>query len=165
MVDGSGLVPVSTGPEEGERIWFLGTLGTIKVPGEATGGRFALIEFLLPHLASPPLHTHPQDETFFLLEGLVLFVAGGRRFELEPGSTAVAPMGVPHSFRVDSETARVLVVSTPAGIERFTREGSVPAATATLPPPDTPRPSPEELQRIFAAHGMVVVGPSLGPAD
>ena len=74
-------------------------------------------------------------------------------------------MGVPHTFRVDSDTARVLVVSTPAGLERFVRDGSVSASTPTLPPPDAPRPSPEELERIFRAHGQVNVGPPLGPDD
>ena len=54
---------------EGERRWFVGTLATITVPGEASDGRFALIEFLFPQWASPPLHTHPQDESYVVLEG------------------------------------------------------------------------------------------------
>ena len=33
---------------EGEHIWFLGSLVTIKVPGEAVEGRCTLIEFLAP---------------------------------------------------------------------------------------------------------------------
>jgi quercetin dioxygenase-like cupin family protein len=152
-------------PGEGERLWFLGTLATIKVPGEASGGRFALIEFLFPHGASPPLHTHPQDESYVVLEGRLTLRAGEERFELEAGGAAVVPMGVAHTFRVDSDTARVLVLSTPAGLERFIRDGSVPATSSTLPPPDTPRPAPEELDRIFRAHGQVNVGPPLGPDD
>ena len=150
---------------DGERLWFLGTLATIRVPGEATDGRFALIEFLFPHHASPPLHTHLQDESYVVLEGLLTIQAGERRFELQAGGTAVVPMGVAHTFRVDSETARVLVLSTPAGLERFVRESSVPAVEPRLPPADTPRPLPKELERIFAAHGQVNVGPPLGPDD
>ena len=124
-----------------------------------------MIEFLLPRHASPPLHTHPQDESYVVLEGRLTIQAGERRFELEAGGAAVVPMGVAHTFRVESETARVLVLSTPAGLERFVREGSVPASHPTLPPADAPRPSPEELERIFAAHGQVNVGPPLGPDD
>jgi quercetin dioxygenase-like cupin family protein len=154
-----------TGPGEGERLWFLGTLATIRVPADAVDGRYALIEFLLPHLASPPMHTHPQDESYFMLEGRLTIQAGDQRFELEPGGAAVVPMRVPHTFRVDSEEARVLVLSTPAGIEGFVREGGVPASAPTLPPADTSRPSPEEMDRIFAAHGQVNVGPPLGPDD
>jgi hypothetical protein len=74
-------------------------------------------------------------------------------------------MGVPHTFRVDSETARVLVLSTPAGLERLVRDGSVHAAAATLPPADAPRPTPNELSRIFDAHGQINCGPPLGPDD
>src|SRR3954467_12104845 len=158
-------VPMSANPLEGERLWFLGTLATIRVPGEAVVGRFALLEFLLPRHASPPLHTHPQDESYFVLDGDLTVQAGEHRFELGRGATAVVPIGVAHTFRVNSETARVLVLSTPAGIERFVREGGVPADRPTLPPADAPRPSPEELQRIFAAHGQVNVGPPLGPDD
>ncbi len=157
--------PSWSGPGEGELRWFLGTLATIKLAGEASDGRFALIEFLLPRHASPPLHTHPQDESYVVLEGRLTIQAGERRFELEAGGAAVVPMGVAHTFRVESETARVLVLSTPAGLERFVREGSVPASHPTLPPADAPRPSPEELERIFAAHGQVNVGPPLGPDD
>jgi quercetin dioxygenase-like cupin family protein len=157
--------PTWSPPGEGEQLWFVGTLATIRVPGEAVDDRFALIEFLFPHLASPPLHTHPQDESYYVLEGRLTVKAGEERFVLDPGGTAVVPMGVPHTFRVDSESARVLVLSTPAGLERFVRDGSVPATAPTLPPPDAPRPAPEELERVFRAHGQVNVGPPLGPGD
>jgi uncharacterized protein (TIGR00725 family) len=150
---------------EGEQLWFLGTLATIRVSGEASEGRFALIEFLFPRHASPPLHTHPQDESYVVLEGRLTVQAGDERFELTPGAAAVVPMRVAHTFRVDSDTARVLVLSTPAGLERMVRDASVPAAAPTLPPSETPRPSPEELESIFRAHGQANVGPSLAPDD
>ncbi len=150
---------------EGEQLWFVGTLATIRVPGEAVGGRYALIEFLFPRGASPPRHTHPQDESYIVVDGQLTVQAGARRFSLGPGGTAAVPMGIAHTFRVDSETARVLVLSTPAGLERFVRDGSVPAAAATLPPPNAPRLSAEELARVFETHGQVNVGPPLGPDD
>jgi quercetin dioxygenase-like cupin family protein len=82
-----------SGSGEGEQLWFLGTLATIKVPGEASDGRFALIEFLFPRHASPPLHTHPQDESYIVQEGRLTVLAGEHRFELVPGAAAVVPMG------------------------------------------------------------------------
>jgi len=150
---------------EGEQLWFLGTLATIRVPGEASDGRFALIEFLFPRNAAPPLHTHPQDESYIVLDGRLTIQAGEERFELATGGVAVVPMGVAHTFRVDTETARVLVLSTPAGLERLVRDGSVSASASTLPPANAPRPSAEELERIFRAHGQVNLGPPLGPQD
>ena len=161
----SELVPAASwsGAGEGEQLWFLGTLATIKVSGEATDGRFALIEFLFPRHASPPLHTHPQDESYIVLEGRLTVQARDQRFHLEAGAAAVVPMGVPHTFRVESDTARVLVLSTPAGLERMIRDCSISAAAPTLPPIDAPRPSPERLEGIFRAHGQVNLGPPLAP--
>jgi quercetin dioxygenase-like cupin family protein len=150
---------------EGERRWFLGTLATIRLAGPAAGERFALIEFLFPHGASPPRHTHPQDESYVVLDGRLTIVAGDDRFTLDEGGAAVVPMGVPHTFRVETDTARVLVLSTPAGLERMIRDASVPATATTLPPPDAPRPGADELAAIFAAHGQVNVGPPLGADD
>ena len=150
---------------EGESLWFLGTLATIRVPGEASGGRFALIEFLFPRHASPPLHTHPQDESYIVLEGRLTVQAGGQRFELDSGAAATVPIGVAHTFRADTDNAHVLVLSTPAGLERLVRDAAVPAAKPTLPPSETPRPSTEELTEIFRRHGQVNLGPPLGPDD
>jgi quercetin dioxygenase-like cupin family protein len=113
----SELVPAASWSSagEGEHLWFLGTLATIKVTGEASDGRFALIDFLFPRHTSPPLRTHPQDESYVVLEGRLTIQAGEQRFDLEAGAAAVVPMGVPHTFRVDSDGARALVLSTPAG--------------------------------------------------
>ena len=100
-----------------------------------------------------------------MLEGTLTVKAGEQRFELTPGAAALVPMGVAHTFRVDSHTARALVLSTPAGLERMVRDGSVTATTPTLPPKGTPRPSPEQLEGIFRAHGQINLGPPLAPDD
>lgn len=111
------------------------------------------------------MHTHPQDESYVVLDGEMTVVSGTERFVLRAGDVCAVPTGAAHTFRVDSETARVLVLSTPAGIERFVREGSVPATSEKLPPADTPRPTPEQLERLFRTHGQVNLGPALGPDE
>jgi quercetin dioxygenase-like cupin family protein len=161
----SGLTPTWSDGSEGEQLWFLGTLAIVRVPGEAVEGRFSLVEFLFPRHTSPALHTHPQDESYIVLAGLLTVKAGSERFQLGPGGAAVVPRGVPHTFRVDSETARVLLLSTPAGIERFVGDASVPALAPTLPPPDAPRPTPEEVERIYSKHECIEVGPRLDSDD
>jgi hypothetical protein len=98
-------------------------------------------------------------------EGRLTVQAGEQRFELGPDAAAVVPMGVAHTFRVDSDTARVLVQSTPAGLEQLVRDGSVPAMMPTLPPDETPRPSADRLEAIFRAHGQVNLGQPLSPED
>src|SRR5437763_12739881 len=107
---------------QGERLWFLGTLAIVRVPSEAVDGRFALIEFLFPHHTSPPLHTHPQDESYIVLDGQLTVQAGADRFELDAGGSGGVPAGVAHTWRVDSATARVLVLSTPPATERLVHD-------------------------------------------
>jgi hypothetical protein len=100
-----------------------------------------------------------------VLEGNMTFVCANERVLLGPGAVGVAAAGVVHTFRVESNTARVLVLSTPAGIEQLPRAMGVEALAPTLPPADAPRPSPEDVARAFAQHGQVNHGPSLGPDD
>jgi quercetin dioxygenase-like cupin family protein len=142
MDDESSAERTWSGLGEGERRWFLGTLATIRIPGEAVAGRFALIEFLFPQYASPPRHTHPQDESYVVLAGELTIESAGRSFTLNAGGAAVVPMGVAHTFRVESKTARVLVLSTPSGLERMILDASIPASAPTLPPADAARRAP-----------------------
>jgi quercetin dioxygenase-like cupin family protein len=93
-----------------------------------------LIAFLFPKQASPPRHTHPQDESYIVIEGHLTVHAGGHRFDLQTGGAATVPMGVPPHIRVDSETARVLVLSTPPG-----SNGSCATAGFQQPLPPCPR--------------------------
>lgn len=163
-----------------ERLWFLGTLGRMKLDGHHTAGRFALWEGVLPQGAAPPLHSHPQDETFYLLEGEMTawlvepdlaedqgsppgwVKTRGRR--CTPGATVFAPAGAPHTFRVESDTARVLFLSTPAGIEDYVRALAEPAKWPWLqPPPDGPRVPPERIVAVERELGLIRHGPPPPP--
>ena len=142
-----------------EPAWFLGTLVRPKLTGAQTGGRFALWELVLPHGAAPPLHTHPQDETFYVLDGDLVAYADTETARCGPGAVVFVPGGVPHAFRVESDSARVLFLSTPAGIEEFVRDLSEPARYPWLPPPpDGPRVTAERMEEANRAHGVVNVG-------
>jgi quercetin dioxygenase-like cupin family protein len=160
---------------EGEKLWFLGTLARMKLGAAQTDGRFAMWEGVLPHGAAPPLHSHPQDETFFVLEGDVtawivqpdeVSVDWVQRCEHRCGvGTAIfAPSGMPHTFRVESDTARMLFLSTPAGIEEYVRALGEPAAWPWLqPPPDGPRVPPERIAEVERELGVVRHGPPPPP--
>jgi quercetin dioxygenase-like cupin family protein len=164
---------VITGSED---LWFLGTLARIKLDGHQTGGRFALWEGVLPHGAAPPLHAHPQDETFYVIEGELtawLVEPGlsddasdppawvktrGRR--CGPGAAVFAPAGAPHTFRVESDTARMLFLSTPAGIEEYVRALGEPAKWPWLQPPaDAPRVPAERIATVERELGVIRHGP------
>lgn len=154
----SNARPRILGPGEGDARWFLGTLATIKVDGDDSAGRLAVWEALLPKDAAPPLHKHPEDETFYVLEGQMTLWLGSESRRILPGSLAYVPGGVPHTFIVESETSRVLMLSTVAGIERFIRGLSEPAKRRELPPDDV-FPSDEEIVAGFAAGRVEICGP------
>jgi uncharacterized protein YjlB len=107
----------------------------------------------------PPLHIHHrEDEVFVVLEGeLTLFTPGESR-TVRAGDAAFAPKGVAHTYRVESEQARWLGLSTPAGFASFVAATSDPAETDGLPPADRP----VDMERLLAAaeaHGIEMLGP------
>jgi quercetin dioxygenase-like cupin family protein len=140
-----------------ERIWFLGGLVTVHIPADAGLG-FSLVESLVPQGQQPPLHQHREDdEGFYLLEGRLTLWVGRDRIELEPGHFALAPHGVPHTYRVESKEARWLVTSSDASFDRFVRAYGEPAAEDRLPDPS--EPDLDRLNTLAAEHGIEILGP------
>jgi quercetin dioxygenase-like cupin family protein len=159
-----------------EPLWFLGTFARMKLESQDTGGQFALWEAVVPRNAAPPLHSHPQDETFYVLDGeLTVWIVEPeacddrawveeRARRCGPGSVMFAPAGMPHTFRAESDTARMLVLSVPAGIDEYVRALSEPAQWPWLqPPPEGPRVDPERLAAIEREMGMVRHSPPPPP--
>jgi mannose-6-phosphate isomerase-like protein (cupin superfamily) len=154
--------PFVVAPGEGRAIWHIDNLMTFKALAEDTGGRLAVWEQLLPHRSSPPLHVHHQDdEAWFVLDGSITFRVQDDEFTAETGSFVWAPRGLPHTFRVDSPTARVLGLALPAGFDRFVLATGRPAESATIPPPPEGPPDMAALVGVARQHGMDVLGPPL----
>lgn len=161
----------------GEALWFLGTFVRVKLDGAQTDGRFGMFEAVLPRGAAPPLHSHPQDETIYILDGeLTAWIVqdeplegegaeppawvAERAVRCQAGAVVYAPGGTAHTFRVESDTARLLTLSTPAGIEQFARALAEPAGWPWLPPPpDGPRVTAERMAEVEREFGMVRRGP------
>jgi quercetin dioxygenase-like cupin family protein len=101
---------------------------TVKASTQQSGGRFGLTEELFPRGMATPLHSQPEDdESFYVLDGEVTFyLEGSQPIPASAGSFVHVPAGVPHAFQIDSETARILNVTT-AQHERFFRATSDPA--------------------------------------
>jgi len=90
--------------------------------GDDSEERLALVEMPVEAgFGGPPLHTHELwDEGFYVLEGEVRIQAGEDVVTATPGTFAFAPRGVAHTFSNPTESdARILVVFTPAGFERY----------------------------------------------
>ena len=132
-----------------QSVWYSGWLLTFLATGEDTKGQFALMEQVALKGNLPPRHIHHrEDETFYVVEGEMTFSVGDRIIKATAGTMVFAPRDIAHSFTIDSEQVRILVMVAPAGAEGFFKECSVPAPSMTLPPPGEPPYS--EIQKMMA---------------
>jgi quercetin dioxygenase-like cupin family protein len=127
--------PIVLQPDEGKLLDVLGEIITIKVAGEDTGGVYTVLQEVSPPQGGPPLHLHHrEDEAFYVLEGEYEVQCGENKIRAVPGSFILAPREIPHAFRnIGSGPSKVLVIATPAGIEKFFEELS---ELAKQGPPD-----------------------------
>jgi quercetin dioxygenase-like cupin family protein len=147
------------------QLWFFDQLVIVRIAHDDGRDGITMFESGGPYGTSPPLHVHrTEDEAFYVLEGELRILAGEADLRIGPGEAALAPIGVPHTYRVESRTgARWLNVTTHGDFERFARALSRPAERNQLPPPQGP-PTPEQLEALVAAgrrFGIEVVGPPL----
>jgi pimeloyl-ACP methyl ester carboxylesterase/quercetin dioxygenase-like cupin family protein len=132
---------------------------------EESKGRVALIESTMPPGAKgPPLHTHAFDETFYVLEGELIFQLGDELILAGAGEVAFAGGGAPHTFTNRSNArARFLIVCTPAGFEReFARRAATLGGVA--PPAWAMQPIPE-VTVVGAPIGVLETPRSPAPLD
>jgi quercetin dioxygenase-like cupin family protein len=158
--DASTVAPIALRPGEGEALWFLGQLVTIKSSSESTGGRVGVTESLAPRGSGSPLHVHHnEDEWFYVIEGELTFWVGGEVISAPAGSFVFGPRNIPHTFMVSSEQARFLLVVEPAGFEGFIRALGEPAEQLVIPAPPTEPPDMERMGALAAQHGIEILGP------
>jgi quercetin dioxygenase-like cupin family protein len=140
-------------------LWFIDGLVHVHVSGEDTDGRYSVLENHVPEGDMPPLHVHhEEDEVFHVLEGEVTLFLPGQEITLAVGETFRAPRGVPHTYRVESPTARVLVFCSPARFDGFVRAVSEPAAAEELPPRGRPF-DPDRFAATAAEYGIELLAP------
>ena len=138
--------------------WFLGGRVRVLVDSASTGGALSVMEFDDPQGLAPPMHLHDREvEVFTLVSGAVSVFVADRRTDLEPGQVVAVPRGVPHSYLVRSERARLVATYVPGGLEGwFTANGS-PFATGEDEPP------PPDIPAIIASgqnFGVHIAGPA-----
>jgi quercetin dioxygenase-like cupin family protein len=127
-----------------------GNTPAVMLRSEETDGAVAIVA--LGGGGRPPLHYHHFDEAFYVLEGELTFQLADDVFTRRAGELAFAPRGVPHTYaNLSGAPARVLLVITPAGFERYFDQIAA-RITGSEPPPEAARPIPEVVQ----------VGPPLG---
>jgi quercetin dioxygenase-like cupin family protein len=136
----TGKLPFILNSEEGKVLNVLGDLITVKLSGEQTNGEYAILEGVSPPQGGPPLHIHHrEDEAFYVLEGECEVICGNEKFRVTPGSFVFAPRDIPHTFRkVSAGPSKVLIIVSPAGIEKFFEELS-----------QLPQDGPPDIEKVI----------------
>ena len=99
-----------------------------------------------------PLHAHQhEDEVLYMIEGELTVRVDDEELSARAGSAVTLPRGIEHSFVVESESARVLVVVSPAGFEGFLYEMGEAA--------DADGHTFERLVGVAARYGVDFTGP------
>ena len=136
-------VPAGTGPAycgPGDRVTYL-------ITGAETGGAFFMAEVSVVPGGGPPPHVHSrEDESFYLRQGTLAVQVGDKALNISAGDFVHMPRGVAHSFKnIGEDTAKLLMVATPAGLENYFAETFFPAADVA----DVPQIGPAVLARAM----------------
>jgi quercetin dioxygenase-like cupin family protein len=126
-----------------------------KANGRENEGRFDFLVADVAYAAGPGLHVHAaQEDTFYVLDGILTLQLGDEVVELRAGDFATAPPGVPHSFTnaVADQACRTMNLMTPGiGFDQYIEQIEGVAATGDH----------AALEQLNAQFGVKVVGPSL----
>jgi mannose-6-phosphate isomerase-like protein (cupin superfamily) len=115
----------------------------LKASRRSTGGALSVFETSID--SGPPLHVHDrEDECFYVLDGDLSVRCGDDVFDAPRGSFVFLPRGRPHRFWAKDQSARLLLISVPGGIEDYF--GEINHA-----------PGDEERHRIGEQYGIRVV--------
>lgn len=115
-----------------------------------TGAKYELFDVSGAQGSGPPLHSHPWDEGYFMLDGALDVVIAGETRHARAGDFVLAPGGVVHSFRIVGGPARFLVFTSGADAGEFFRAMD---REIGFPPP-----SLEAVCALAARHGVMLAG-------
>jgi mannose-6-phosphate isomerase-like protein (cupin superfamily) len=123
---GRVTAPIVHQPGEGEGADLGFVHFAIKAGTEDTQGAYSFVEASGNVFATPHVHDD-REEAFFVLEGKVTFLAGEKTVDGSPGSFVLVPRKTMHGFRAEGE-ARLVIIHSPGGFERFFRESAAALA-------------------------------------
>lgn len=150
--------PYIAGPDRHQRLeWIGGSFVEVLLDSAATNGQLMVLRSELRRGDASPLHVHGrEDEMFLMLSGAAVLHVGDERREVAQGGVAFLPRDIPHAYRITSDTATMLTLTTPGGLEGFFRGAGHDVAT---PKPQGWEISPATLAEALAVHGGKILGP------
>lgn len=121
---------------EGRVYSAVGDVYRLLAGGDQTGGTYALFEARVGPGGGPPPHVHlREEESFFILAGTVTVWVADRKVNAGVGAFVQIPRGTVHAFKNETTSeARMLILTTPAGFDRFMDALGHPLPSFDSPP-------------------------------
>jgi mannose-6-phosphate isomerase-like protein (cupin superfamily) len=135
----------------------------IKASSADTDEAYTLLEVIVPPAGGPPgLHTHPQQETFYILEGefAIDTLRDGMPVSevVRTGDVVNVPGMAPHNYRnIGSTPGRFVSAQVPGGFDRFLMELGIPITDPATQPQLSEPPDMQQVMEICARHNVSFV--------
>jgi quercetin dioxygenase-like cupin family protein len=101
----------------------MGSFISILADGDETRNQFAPMEYRAKPGNEPPPHCHElEDETLFILEGMIEVYQGDEVVTLGPGDSLFAPKGTPHAWYILTPQLRMLIMVSPAHSDQYFKQ-------------------------------------------
>lgn len=83
------------------RPYGMGTLSAVfKADGNETAGAYSISEWWLEaNSQGPGIHSHPEDDVFYVLAGTMSFFLNDQWIDAPAGSFVLVPGGITHDFQ------------------------------------------------------------------
>lgn len=92
----------------------------VKASNRSTGGSLAMYRSVVDGQGPPPPHTHThEDETIFVLAGVIEAECGNEVFTAAEGDLVFLPRHPQHTFRSIGGPAEILFLVTPGHLHEF----------------------------------------------
>lgn len=75
----------------------------------AYGDNSLLTEFKLKKGKTLPTHSHPQEQTGYLVSGRIILSIGGQNYEVSPGDSWSIPGGTDHGAEITEDSVAIEV--------------------------------------------------------
>ena len=75
------------------------------------GKKTLMTEFILAKDSDLPSHSHPQEQTGYLVSGCIVLTIGGNAAEMRPGDSWIIPGNMEHGAKVLEDSVAIEVFS------------------------------------------------------
>lgn len=120
---------------------------TVLASGEATGGYEIFLQ-RGPEGSGPPPHSHPWDESFFVVKGEIDFGIDAESTTALAGTLVHLPAGTTHWFRFGKGGAEMVSITSRLGASKMFTDLAREVAPVN--------PDLEKLAEVGARHGLKV---------